>query len=92
MSSHKAALQTDAECDDGNNGFGRSTWFGANFSILMNGGITTEKLLNEKKREREKEKRKKKVKKKEKMCCLFPVNQPRRMDGHDQLLFPDTSG
>lgn len=51
-----------------------------------------QKSFRVKKREREKEKRKKKVKKKEKMCCLFPVNQPRRMDGHDQLLFPDTSG
>lgn len=61
MSSHKAALQTDAECDDGNNGFGRSTWFGANFFILMNGGITTEKLYILKERgEKRKESKKKK--------------------------------
>lgn len=69
MSSYKAALQTDAECDDGNNGFGRCTWFGANFSILMNGGITTEKLYSWKKNK--KGKRKKKEEKRKKKCAAY---------------------
>jgi len=63
LSSHKAALQTDAECGDGNNGFGRGTWFGAKFSILMNGGITTEKLYSKKKKKKEKKKKERKKKK-----------------------------
>lgn len=66
-------MLTDAECDDEeNNGFGRSTWFNASFSILMNGGITAEKPYSKRERARERE-----------HSELIPI----RMDGHDQLLF-----